>query len=56
METNTDEQTGVIVKYSLFFGFIFLFGLYMLIGNIHAKRRIKKGLPPLGYHRVCPIS
>jgi hypothetical protein len=29
--------------------------LYITIGYIHAKKRIRKGLVPLAYHRVsCP--
>lgn len=46
-------KTGVIVKWSLFLAICVAFGLYLLIGYIHAKKRIQKGLPPLGYHRVC---
>jgi hypothetical protein len=31
--------------------------LYITIGYIHAKKRIRKGLVPLAYHRVsCPNS
>ncbi|KAK4170197.1 hypothetical protein QBC43DRAFT_1689 [Cladorrhinum sp. PSN259] len=46
-----DTKTGIIVKWSLFLGFLVFFGLYLLIGHIHAKKRIQKGLPPLAYHR-----
>ena len=49
----TPWQTGAIVKWSLFLGIIVIFGLYLLIGYVHAQKRIQKGLPPLGYHRVC---
>ncbi|KAL2135625.1 hypothetical protein VTI74DRAFT_7575 [Chaetomium olivicolor] len=44
-------KTGVIVKWSLFLGIIVLVGLYLLLGYLHAQRRIQKGLPPLAYHR-----
>lgn len=34
-----------------------LITLYITIGYIHAKKRIRKGLVPLAYHRVrCPNS
>ncbi|KAK1764884.1 hypothetical protein QBC33DRAFT_427744, partial [Phialemonium atrogriseum] len=45
------SKTGVIVKWSLFLGLIVIVTLYLLVGYMHAKRRIRKGLPPLGYHR-----
>ena len=48
----TPSQTGTIVKWSLFLGIIVITGLYLLVGYVHAQKRIKKGLPPLGYHRV----
>ncbi|KAH8899229.1 hypothetical protein GQ53DRAFT_303962 [Thozetella sp. PMI_491] len=44
-------RTGIIVKWSLFLGFTVIIGLYILIGYIHAKRRLRKGLVPLAYHR-----
>ncbi|KAK0730366.1 hypothetical protein B0H67DRAFT_548333 [Lasiosphaeris hirsuta] len=44
-------RTGVILKWSLFLGLTALIGLYILLGYLHAKRRIAKGLAPLGYHR-----
>ncbi|KAK3986892.1 hypothetical protein QBC44DRAFT_131685 [Cladorrhinum sp. PSN332] len=46
-----NTKTGIIVKWSLFLGFLIFSGLYLLIGYIHAKKRIQKGLAPLGYHR-----
>ncbi|KAK0729275.1 hypothetical protein B0T21DRAFT_292176 [Apiosordaria backusii] len=46
-----NTKTGVIVKWSLFLGIILFFGLYLLIGYIHARKRVQKGLPPLAYHR-----
>jgi len=44
-------KTGVIVKWSLFLGLIIFIGLYLLLGYLHAQKRIKKGLRPLAYHR-----
>lgn len=44
-------RTGTIVKWSLFLGIIVITALYLLVGCVHAQKRIKKGLPPLGYHR-----
>ncbi|KAL2270067.1 hypothetical protein VTJ83DRAFT_2251 [Remersonia thermophila] len=45
------SKEGMIIKWSLFLGFIVACLLYLLIGYIHAHHRIKKGLPPLSYHR-----
>ncbi len=51
--TNTDgRQTGEIVKWSLFLGGTLLVTAFLVGAYMHAKRRIRKGLPPLGYHRV----
>ncbi|KAK3956004.1 hypothetical protein QBC32DRAFT_3217 [Pseudoneurospora amorphoporcata] len=44
-------KTGVIVKWSLFLGLSTFFGLYLILGYLHAKRRITKGQPPMAYHR-----
>ncbi|KAM7191800.1 hypothetical protein V8F20_009163 [Naviculisporaceae sp. PSN 640] len=44
-------KTGYIVKWSLFLGFTTILFLYLLVGYLHAKSRLKKGLAPLGYHR-----
>lgn len=53
--TNNDSfwwtREGQIVRWSVFFGIFFLFIAYMVGGYWHAKRRISKGLAPLGYHR-----
>ncbi|KAK4218862.1 hypothetical protein QBC37DRAFT_179715 [Rhypophila decipiens] len=44
-------RTGVIVKWALFLGLTTILFLYLLIGYLHAKSRMNKGLAPLGYHR-----
>lgn len=44
-------RTGTIVKWSVFLGIVTALSLYLLIGYVHAQKRIRKGLPPLGYHR-----
>ncbi|KAK0733520.1 hypothetical protein B0T26DRAFT_619218, partial [Lasiosphaeria miniovina] len=44
-------RTGVIVKWSLFLGLTMAIALYLLVGYLHAKKRLQKGLPPLAYHR-----
>ncbi|KAI1384033.1 uncharacterized protein F4822DRAFT_58950 [Hypoxylon trugodes] len=43
-------KTGVIVKWSLFLGITLLLGLYLVLGRVHAKKRVNKGLKPLAYH------
>ncbi|KAJ4393859.1 hypothetical protein N0V93_003075 [Gnomoniopsis smithogilvyi] len=45
------SRTGVIVKWSVFLGMLVILTLYVTIGYWHAKQRIRKGLPPLAYHR-----
>ncbi|KAI5865886.1 hypothetical protein GGS23DRAFT_358867 [Durotheca rogersii] len=43
-------RTGVIVKWSIFLGISVLLALYLILGRIHAKRRVRAGLKPLAYH------
>ncbi|KAF7560916.1 hypothetical protein G7046_g3232 [Stylonectria norvegica] len=49
------SDTGVIVKWTIFITITVLFLTWVIGGYLHAKSRIKKGLPPLRYHR-CFIS
>ncbi|KAI1401424.1 hypothetical protein F4819DRAFT_328185 [Hypoxylon fuscum] len=44
-------RTGVIVKWSIFLGIIVLLSLYLILGRMHAKKRVNRGLKPLAYHR-----
>ncbi|RDL42534.1 Uncharacterized protein BP5553_02513 [Venustampulla echinocandica] len=44
-------RTGQIVRWSVLLGIFFLIIAFMAGGYWHAKRRINKGLKPLGYHR-----
>ncbi|KAK9786656.1 hypothetical protein SCARD494_11147 [Seiridium cardinale] len=48
-------KTGVIVKWSIFLGILVFFTVWIVGGYMHAKRRMRKGLKPLGYHR-CLVS
>lgn len=48
----TTAQTGVIVKWTIFLSFMTILLLWVILGKWHAKRRMRKGLPPLAYHRV----
>ncbi|PNH37248.1 hypothetical protein VD0004_g9539 [Verticillium dahliae] len=45
------SREGRIVKWSLFLAFFLLLMGYLIGGYLHAKRRLKKGLLPLAYHR-----
>ncbi|KAL1891768.1 hypothetical protein Cpir12675_004841 [Ceratocystis pirilliformis] len=45
------SYTGYIVKWSIFLGILTLISLYLLVGHIHARRRLKQGKLPLRYHR-----
>ncbi|KAI0109219.1 hypothetical protein GGR51DRAFT_513089 [Nemania sp. FL0031] len=42
--------TGIIVKYTIFFAFLFAIAAWVIGGRVHAKRRLRKGLKPLSYH------
>lgn len=44
-------RTGQIVRWSVFFGLMFILFAFMGLSYWHAKRRIRKGLVPLRYHR-----
>ncbi|KAM3069333.1 hypothetical protein ACMFMG_010836 [Clarireedia jacksonii] len=44
-------KTGRIIRWSVFLGLFTLFMLWVIVGYWHAKRRIRKGLVPLAYHR-----
>ncbi|KAM0335284.1 hypothetical protein ACHAQA_000329 [Verticillium albo-atrum] len=45
------SREGRIVKWSLFLAFVVFITVYLVGGYFHAKRRLKKGLLPLRYHR-----
>jgi hypothetical protein len=50
------HQKGQITKYIILALFFSFFLAWFVGGYIHAKRRLKKGLPLLAYHRVSPQS
>jgi hypothetical protein len=45
-------QTAYAIKWAIIAAIILIFCLYFLGGYMHAQRRMKRGLPPLAYHRV----
>ncbi|KAI2616018.1 hypothetical protein GGR54DRAFT_246455 [Hypoxylon sp. NC1633] len=45
-------RTGIIVKWSLFLGITVLLALYLILGRMHAKKRVRQGLKPLAYHSI----
>ncbi|KAI1115695.1 hypothetical protein F5Y14DRAFT_112232 [Nemania sp. NC0429] len=42
--------TGIIIKYTLFFAFLFIIAVWVIGGRTHARRRLRKGQKPLAYH------
>ncbi|KUI57099.1 hypothetical protein VP1G_04405 [Cytospora mali] len=44
-------KDGYIVKWVVFLTLLVTFTAWVTIGHIHARRRLRKGLPPLAYHR-----
>ena len=51
-QDDTGFRNAVIIKYSIIAAIFFAFFAWFVGGYFHARRRIKKGLPPLAYHRV----
>ncbi|PFH59513.1 hypothetical protein XA68_12245 [Ophiocordyceps unilateralis] len=49
------SRTGVLVKWIILLVLVVVFTLYVFGGYFHAKHRLKKGLPPLAYHR-CLVA
>ncbi|KAK0515947.1 hypothetical protein JMJ35_001981 [Cladonia borealis] len=45
------SNTAIAIKWAVVGAIILIFLLWFVGGYYHAQRRIKKGLPPLGYHR-----
>ena len=48
----TDVQTAFIIKWVITALILLALALFFIGGYLHAQRRMKKGLPPLRYHRV----
>jgi hypothetical protein len=46
------SYTSYVIKWIVFAAIIGACLLFFVIGFIHAKQRMKKGLLPLAYHRV----
>lgn len=44
------------IKFAILASIFVVFVAYFLGGYLHAQRRIKKGLPPLAYHRVSRLE
>jgi len=47
------SPTAYVVKWSVLLALFVTFFLWIIIGYYHARVRVKAGLPPLIYHRVC---
>ena len=46
------SPTAAIIKWTIVGVIVILICLWLIGGYFHAQRRMKKGLPPLLYHRV----
>lgn len=46
------SYTSYVIKWIVFGALIGICLLFFIIGYVHAKQRMKKGLAPLAYHRV----
>jgi len=46
-----DSNNATIVKYSLLGVLLFVLLLWLIVGSVHARRRIESGREPLRYHR-----
>lgn len=45
-------QTGVAIKWAVVGAIIILLVLWLVLGRLHAQRRIRRGQRPMVYHRV----
>jgi hypothetical protein len=46
------SKTGILIKWAILIGIVLIVVLYIILGRMHARLRIDKGLAPLRYHRV----
>lgn len=44
-------DTGLAIRYAIVVFLFLVIVLFLLFSYLHAQQRIKRGLPPLGYHR-----
>ncbi|KAI4163789.1 MAG: hypothetical protein LQ342_002562 [Letrouitia transgressa] len=45
----TDQAEAI--KWGVVGGILLIFALWLILGYLHAHRRVKRGLPPMAYHR-----
>lgn len=51
-EAYKDMERAILIKWSVLGGIFLFLVMWITIGHIHARRRLRKGLPLLFYHRV----
>ncbi|KAK6820864.1 hypothetical protein PG990_012843 [Apiospora arundinis] len=44
-------KTGIIIRWSIFAGLLFITLTWIFVGRWHARKRVSKGLAPMAYHR-----
>lgn len=45
------SPSAYAIKWAVIAGILVAFFLFFILGYLHARRRMRKGLPPLAYHR-----
>ncbi|KAF2154762.1 hypothetical protein K461DRAFT_311164 [Myriangium duriaei CBS 260.36] len=45
------SNTGLAIRYAIVAVLFVLIAIFLMVSYLHAQRRVKRGLPPLGYHR-----
>ena len=55
LESYDDVERAIIIKWSVFCGIFLVIALWIVIGIIHARRRLQRGQPLLFYHRVSDV-
>ena len=50
------SDTAEVIKWTVLAAILFGIFLFLALGWVHARRRVRRGQAPLRYHRVSPSS